>query len=73
MKNMKDILDHIASVPLFRELAMEHHEDLASILEEKVYKRGELIFSEGDKESIGSKSFKSSADEGPKKAQRCIL
>ncbi len=49
---MKNILDHIVSVPLFQELAREHHEDLASVVEDKVYKRGELIFSEGD-EGIG--------------------
>ncbi len=45
-------MDHIVSVPLFRELTREHHEDLASILEDKVYKRGDPIFSEGD-EGIG--------------------
>ena len=49
---MKDILDHIVSVPLFQELAREHHKDLASVVEDKVYKRGELIFSEGE-EGIG--------------------
>ncbi len=49
---MKGILDHIVSVPLFPDLAREHHEDLASVVEDNVYKRGELIFSEGD-EGIG--------------------
>jgi hypothetical protein len=43
-----NILDHIASTPLFQGLPKEHLEDLATVIEDKVFRQGQLIFSEGD-------------------------
>lgn len=47
-----DIFDHIAAIPMFQELPKEHHRDLATVAVDQVFKRGQLIFSEGD-EGIG--------------------
>ena len=43
-----DILEHIASVPLFGELPREHQKDLATVVVDKTFRRGQPIFSEGD-------------------------
>ncbi len=43
-----NILDHIASTPLFQGLPKEHLEDLATVIEDKVFRQRQLIFSEGD-------------------------
>ena len=42
-------LDHIASTSMFQGLPKEHHEELATVIEDRVFKQGGLIFSEGDK------------------------
>jgi len=42
------LLQNIAAIPLFEGLPREHLEDLAMILMEQVFQRGQLIFSEGD-------------------------
>jgi len=42
------LTDQIASVPLFQGLARRQYEDLAMIVVDQVFKRGESIFSEGD-------------------------
>lgn len=47
-----DVFDHIAAIPLFQELPEEHQRDLATVAKDQVFKRGQLIFSEGD-EGIG--------------------
>lgn len=41
-------LDHIASTPLFQGLPKEDHEELATVVENRIFNQGELIFSEGD-------------------------
>ena len=43
-----DMIHHIASIPLFQGLRREHLEDLAMIVVEQIFRRGQLIFSEGD-------------------------
>ncbi len=43
-----DILEHIASVLLFQELPREHQKDLATVVVDKTFRRGQPIFSEGD-------------------------
>jgi CRP/FNR family transcriptional regulator len=43
-----DTIRHIASIPLFEGLPRGYYEDLALIASERVFKRGETIFSEGD-------------------------
>ena len=43
-----EIVKHIASIPLFEDLPKEQQEDLAMIVTDQVYKRGQAIFSEGD-------------------------
>ena len=45
---MKDIIEHISSISLFNGLSKEECKNLSKIVENRVYKRGELIFSEGD-------------------------
>ncbi len=42
------ILDHIARVPLFEGLPPEQIEDLAMIVTDQVFRKGETIFSEGE-------------------------
>ena len=42
------LVDQIASIPLFQGLARKQYEDLAMILVDQVFKRGESIFSEED-------------------------
>jgi CRP/FNR family transcriptional regulator, dissimilatory nitrate respiration regulator len=42
------ILDHIARVPLFEGLPPEQIEDLAMIVTDQVFRKGESIFSEGE-------------------------
>ena len=42
------ILNHIASVPLFEGLPSDQLEDLAMIVTDQVFRKGETIFSEGD-------------------------
>jgi CRP/FNR family transcriptional regulator len=41
-----DTIKHIAAIPLFEGLPMRHLEDLAMIVADQVYKRGQSIFSE---------------------------
>ena len=43
-----DILNHIGKISLFEELPIEHRKALASLVADETYKRGGLIFSEGD-------------------------
>lgn len=43
-----DLIEHIATVPLFEHLPHEQHEDLVKIMVDRSYKRGVIIFSEGD-------------------------
>jgi CRP/FNR family transcriptional regulator, dissimilatory nitrate respiration regulator len=43
-----DMIQIIAAVPLFQGLQREHYEDLAMIVKEQSFNRGEVIFSEGD-------------------------
>jgi CRP/FNR family transcriptional regulator len=43
-----DVIKIIATIPLFQGLSSEQHKQLASIVVEKTYKRGQTIFSEGD-------------------------
>ena len=43
-----EIIRHIASVPLFEGLSEEQQEELAMIVTDQVFKRGQSIFSEGD-------------------------
>ncbi len=45
---MINTLDHIASTPLFQGLPKEDHEELATVVENRIFNQGELIFSEGD-------------------------
>ena len=42
------LIDQIAGIPLFQSLARKQYEDLAMILVDQVFKRGEIIFSEDD-------------------------
>jgi CRP/FNR family transcriptional regulator, dissimilatory nitrate respiration regulator len=43
-----DMMDHIASIPLFQGLPRGHLEDLAMIVVEQMFHRGQIVFSEGD-------------------------
>ena len=43
-----EIVKHIASIPLFEDLPKEQQEDLAMIVVDQVFKRGQTIFTEGD-------------------------
>ena len=45
------LIDQIAAVPLFHGLPQEEHEDLAMIVVDQIFKRGQTIFSEGDEGS----------------------
>jgi CRP/FNR family transcriptional regulator len=49
---MVDIIEQIASIPLFAGLSRSQHDKLAHIVKERSYKRGQTIFAEGD-EGIG--------------------
>jgi len=42
------IIEQISSLPLFQGLPEKHIEDLAMIVVDQVFKRGQVIFSEGD-------------------------
>jgi len=42
------LIDQIAAIPLFQGLPREQHEDLAMIVVDHVFRRGQTIFSEGD-------------------------
>jgi CRP-like cAMP-binding protein len=42
------IVKHIASIPLFEGLPTEQLEELAMIVTDQVFRRGQIIFSEGD-------------------------
>ena len=43
-----ELIQHVASIPLFEGLPRDQHEDLAMIVTDQVFKRGQGIFSEGD-------------------------
>ena len=43
-----EIIKHIASIPLFEGLPQDQHEDLAMIVLDQVFNRGQILFSEGD-------------------------
>lgn len=43
-----DTIDHIAAIPLFQNLPGEHCEDLATIVVDRIFRQGQVIFSEGD-------------------------
>jgi CRP/FNR family transcriptional regulator, dissimilatory nitrate respiration regulator len=43
-----DIIKQISVIPLFQGLAAEHYKQLSSIAVEKLCRRGQVIFSEGD-------------------------
>lgn len=42
------LIEHIATIPLFDGLSREQYEDLVRIVVDRSYKRGQVIFSEGD-------------------------
>lgn len=42
------IPEHIATVSLFQALPREHHKDLATVVKDQAFRRGQFIFSEGD-------------------------
>jgi CRP/FNR family transcriptional regulator len=42
------IPEHVATVPLFQALPREHHKDLATVVKDQAFTRGQFIFSEGD-------------------------
>ncbi len=42
------MIDHIAAIPLFEGLSRSQHDALASIALNRSYKKGQVIFSEGD-------------------------
>jgi CRP/FNR family transcriptional regulator len=43
-----ELINHIASIDLFTDLPVKHLNDLAMILTDQVFEKGQLIFSEGD-------------------------
>ncbi len=43
-----ELINHIASIDLFKDLPVKHLNDLAMILTDQVFEKGQLIFSEGD-------------------------
>lgn len=43
-----EIIKHIASIPLFKGLPKEQVEELAMIVVDQIFKKGQVIFSEGD-------------------------
>jgi len=45
---MTVIINHISKISLFHELSIDHRKDLASLLVDKAFKRGPLVFPEGD-------------------------
>ncbi|MBW2085969.1 MAG: Crp/Fnr family transcriptional regulator, partial [Deltaproteobacteria bacterium] len=47
-----NISERIANIPLFSGLPHEQYQDLASIVKDQKFERGEIIFSEGD-EGVG--------------------
>jgi CRP/FNR family transcriptional regulator, dissimilatory nitrate respiration regulator len=47
-----EITNKIAAIPLFNGLSLKQHENLSAIAVQKTFKRGQIIFSEGD-EGIG--------------------
>ncbi len=47
-----ELIKKIAAIPLFHGLPLQQHENLATIAIQKTFKRGQIIFSEGD-EGIG--------------------
>jgi CRP/FNR family transcriptional regulator len=44
-----DIIEHVSSIPLFEELPVGQIEELTMIMEDQVFNRGRIVFSEGDK------------------------
>lgn len=42
------LIEHIANIPLFEGLSRKQYEDLVRIVVDRSYKRGQIIFSEGD-------------------------
>lgn len=42
------MIDHIAAIPLFQGLLKEYHEGLTTIVVDQIFRRGQIIFSEGD-------------------------
>ena len=45
---MMNTIDQIAAIPLFEDLPRDQHENLASIVMKRDFRRGQIIFSEGD-------------------------
>lgn len=43
-----DIIDRIANIPLFESLPRDQHKNLAAIVSKQNFRRGQIIFSEGD-------------------------
>ena len=43
-----NLIDHIVTIPLFESLSRSQHDALASIAFNRPYKKGQVIFSEGD-------------------------
>ena len=43
-----DITKQLSAIPLFQGLAIDHYRQLSSIVVDKLYRRGQTIFSEGD-------------------------
>ena len=42
------IIDNIAAIPLFQGLPKEYHEALTTVMVDQIFRRGQIIFSEGD-------------------------
>jgi CRP/FNR family transcriptional regulator len=47
-KRSMGLIDQIAAIPLFQGLPRERQEDLAMIVVDQIFRRGQTIFSEGD-------------------------
>jgi CRP/FNR family transcriptional regulator len=45
-----ELINKIAAIPLFTGLKLNQHENLAAIAIQKTFKRGQIIFAEGDEE-----------------------
>ena len=43
-----ELITHISAIDLFKDLSDEHQKDLAMISADQVFRKGQLIFSEGD-------------------------
>ncbi len=43
-----NIPEHLANIPIFNGLSQAQYDELAAIIVDKTYKRGQIIFSEGD-------------------------